>query len=128
MSEDVPQESASALGRVDEVCRRFEAAWKAHLADRAGAPRPRLEDYADALPEADRPLLARELRAVDAVYARRLEAETVPPTAPLVEKDGPGDDGVSRVHYLRPSLAAPSNSCLKPTVVSCNCCRRYWRL
>jgi hypothetical protein len=100
MSEQIPHESASALGRVDEVCRRFEAAWKAHLADAAGAPRPRLDDYAEALPEADRPLLERELRAVDAAYARRLTGEGGPPTAALTDKDGPGDDGVSRVPYF----------------------------
>jgi len=96
MSEPVANESASALGRVDEVCRRFEAAWKAHLVDRSGAPRPRVEDYAEALAEADRPLLERELRAVDAAYARRLEGETLAPDSPPAE----GGGGLGRVRYF----------------------------
>src|SRR5690242_19312880 len=92
MTEPIPDEGASALGRVDEVCRRFEAAWKAHLADRSGATRPRVEDYAEALQEADRQLMERELRAVDAAYARRLEGETLPPISAQAEQVGPQDD------------------------------------
>jgi hypothetical protein len=100
MSEPAPNESPSGLGRVDEVCRRFEAAWKAHLADRSGAPRPRVEEYAAALAEADRPLLERELRAVDDAYARRIEGETPSPTAPQAEESGTGDDEIIRVRYF----------------------------
>jgi hypothetical protein len=92
MSEPSPNDSASMLRRVDEVCRRFEAAWKAHLADRSGAPRPRVEDFAGELPEADQVTLGCELRAVDAAYARRLEGETLPPTAPQEGEKGPGDE------------------------------------
>src|SRR5262249_8574280 len=100
MSEPAANESPSLLGRVDQVCRRFEAAWKAHLADRPGAPRPRVEDYVGSLPEADRPLLGRELWAVDAAYAQRLEAETLPPDAGPAGEAGPGDAEATRVPYF----------------------------
>jgi hypothetical protein len=100
MSEPVASESPSLLGRVDEVCRRFEAAWQAHLADHAGAPRPRVEDYAESLPEADRPLLERELRAVDTAYARRLEGDTLPPDSRPAGEVGSGNDEPVRVRYF----------------------------
>jgi hypothetical protein len=94
MSEPVPKDGVSMLARVDEVCRRFEAAWKAHLAEPAGAPRPRLEYYVGQLPESDQVPLGCELRAVDAAYARRLAGETLPPDT------GPGADAIMRVRYF----------------------------
>src|SRR5262249_35205241 len=54
--------------RGDEVCDRFEAAWKA--ATRAGA-RPRIEEYLAEVPEAQRPALLCELIPLEADYRRR---------------------------------------------------------
>ncbi len=53
--------------RADQECDRFEAAWKA-------GPRPRLEDYLAAVPEAERPALLRELLPLEIDY-RRLAGE-----------------------------------------------------
>jgi WD40 repeat protein len=55
--------------RIDEVCDRFEAAWKAAGAD---GLRPRIEDALEALPEDDRPIALRELIHLDVFYRRRL--------------------------------------------------------
>jgi WD40 repeat protein len=57
--------------RIDEVCDRFEAAW------RAGAP-PRLEDACAGWEGAERPALLRELVPLDADY-RRARGEPVSP-------------------------------------------------
>jgi serine/threonine protein kinase len=61
--------SPSRLLRVDEVCDRFEVAWQA-------GQRPQIEDYLDAAPEPDRPLLLRELLAIELAY-RRQQGETL---------------------------------------------------
>src|SRR5438876_632660 len=62
---------APSLARqVDQVCDRFEAAWKA-----AGAvgQRPRVEDYLAAVPGAERTALYEELTKLNAVYRRRYD-------------------------------------------------------
>jgi WD40 repeat protein len=59
----------AALARfVDQVCDRFEAAWKAHA---SGSERPRLEDYLAELLEPERPELLVELIRVEVFYRRR---------------------------------------------------------
>src|SRR5262249_4313614 len=50
---------------VDQVCTRFEAAWKA-------GERPRVEDYLPEGPQAERSALAAELIPLEAEYRRRL--------------------------------------------------------
>ena len=56
--------SPSQVGRVDEICDRFEAAWKA-------GERPRIEDFLGAVTEPERSALVRELIALDVAYRRR---------------------------------------------------------
>jgi WD40 repeat protein len=56
--------SLSLARRVDAACGRFEQAW-------AAGQRPRLEDYLGELPEAERPVLLRELLQLEAEYRRR---------------------------------------------------------
>jgi hypothetical protein len=53
------------LQRVDGVCDRFEYAWKS-------GQRPQIEDFLDDVPEAERPLLLRELLEVELGYRCRL--------------------------------------------------------
>jgi serine/threonine protein kinase/formylglycine-generating enzyme required for sulfatase activity len=50
--------------RVEEVCNRFEAAWKA-------GQRPQIEDYLATAPERERPSLLRELLALELAYRRQ---------------------------------------------------------
>jgi serine/threonine protein kinase len=52
---------SSAALRVDQICDRFEDAWKA-------GKRPRIEDYLDKVREPDRPLLLRELLLLELAY------------------------------------------------------------
>ncbi len=59
--------SADQAKRLDEVCDRFEAAWKA--AGAAG-PQPRLEEFLPPGPDGDRPLALRELIHLDVYYRR----------------------------------------------------------
>jgi WD40 repeat protein len=54
---------------VDQVCTRFEVAWQGVG---QGGPRPRIEDYLAEAPEPARPVLFRELIAVEVAYRRRL--------------------------------------------------------
>src|SRR5262245_16946003 len=56
--------SPSRALRVDEVCDRFEDAWKA-------GQRPRIEDYLADRPEPERSALLRELVVLDIDYRRR---------------------------------------------------------
>jgi tetratricopeptide (TPR) repeat protein/predicted Ser/Thr protein kinase len=58
----------SVAERVDRVCDRFEAAWKAA---RTPDERPRIEDYLSETPETERSLLLSELIALDIAYRRR---------------------------------------------------------
>jgi hypothetical protein len=55
---------------VYQVCRRFEAAWKAA----PGGPRPCIADYIDHVPAPGRLALLRELLSLDVEY-RRLAGE-----------------------------------------------------
>ena len=68
MSTLPPTGEAPLSRRVDEVCDRFEAAWKA--AKSAGA-RPRIEEYLGEVPGPQRPALLRELIPLEADYRRR---------------------------------------------------------
>jgi hypothetical protein len=69
MSDAVPREhetwSPTLARRVDQVCNQFEAAWQA-------GQRPCLDDCLGAVPEPERPILARELIALDIAYRQRL--------------------------------------------------------
>jgi serine/threonine-protein kinase len=56
--------SPSGVGRWDEICDRFEAAWQA-------GQRPRVEDYLDEVPPTEQPALLPELLKLDIDYRRR---------------------------------------------------------
>jgi serine/threonine-protein kinase len=58
----------SQVQRIDAVCRRFEQAWKAAT---SASQRPRIEDYFGDTPEQERPLLLRELIALEIDYRGR---------------------------------------------------------
>src|SRR5947209_2680988 len=63
-----PVDDVTRARRVDQVCTRFETAW------RQGVP-PRIEDFLDELPEPDPAELLRELALLDVYYwCRRGEA------------------------------------------------------
>jgi WD40 repeat protein/serine/threonine protein kinase len=69
-------EARLSLARlVDQVCDRFEAAWKSAASIEEG---PRLEDFLNGTAEAERDALLRELIPLDVCY-RRLQGETVEP-------------------------------------------------
>jgi hypothetical protein len=60
-----PKRSRLLLAQqIDQVCDRFETAWKA-------GPRPRIEDYLTHTPEPGQALLLRELVALEIAYRRR---------------------------------------------------------
>jgi hypothetical protein len=61
---DDAHQSPTMAARIDEVCDRFEAAWKA-------GPAPRLEDYLDSAHVPERTMLLRHLLAVELGYRRR---------------------------------------------------------
>jgi hypothetical protein len=61
--------SPSRLLRFEEVYDRFEVAWR-------DGQRPRIEDYLEAAPEADRPRLVRDLLALELAYRLR-QGETL---------------------------------------------------
>jgi serine/threonine-protein kinase len=58
----------SAAERVDQVCNRFEAAWKRA---KSASQRPQMEDYLRQLPHSDHPALLRELLPLELDYRRR---------------------------------------------------------
>src|SRR5882724_2364398 len=60
-----PSSLRPSVGRECPVCARFEAAWQ--FADSAAA-RPRIQDYVDALPDAERPAALRTLLALELKY------------------------------------------------------------
>jgi predicted Ser/Thr protein kinase len=62
--------SPSFLHQLEQVCDRFEAAWKA-------GQRPLIEDYLGDLPEPERPRLLRELLHLELAYRRRLDETLV---------------------------------------------------
>jgi serine/threonine-protein kinase len=65
MTTPAPEDpNLSPAERIDQVCTAFEAAWKAGEA-------PRLEDWLQGVPEADRPALRHELLLLDVHYRRR---------------------------------------------------------
>jgi serine/threonine protein kinase len=67
--------STELARQVDEVCQRFEAAWKKH--PRKGQ-RPLIEDYLNAIPEQGRSALLMELLALEIAYRHRCgEAPTL---------------------------------------------------
>src|SRR5262249_54406981 len=68
--DDAPWSPSLAL-RVEQVCNRFEAACKA-------GQRPQIEHYLDHTPEPERPVLLRELLALEVEY-RRKSGEGVTP-------------------------------------------------
>src|SRR5262249_28734767 len=71
---DAPRKENASLAQqreIDQVCQRFEAAWKA-------GQRPRIEDYLREMPEPGRSALLRELILLEADY-RRLAGETPRP-------------------------------------------------
>jgi serine/threonine protein kinase len=86
-ADDAASLPLSAERRVDEVCRRFEDAWKT-------GSRPRLEDFAATSADGERPALLRELVRLDICY-RRASAE-----APLA------DDYLPRFSELDPTWVA----------------------
>jgi hypothetical protein len=57
--------SPSQVFRLEEVCDRFEVAWKA---TKSTGQRPWLEDYLGGAPEPERSLLLHELIALDVDY------------------------------------------------------------
>jgi serine/threonine protein kinase len=58
----------SLVERLDEVCDRFEAAWKC---TKAKDQPPRIEDFLGTVPEPERSILLRELIALDVAYRQR---------------------------------------------------------
>jgi serine/threonine protein kinase len=71
---DVPLTAQQAL-RLNEVCDRFEAAWKSIDPN---SPRPRIEDYLTGTSESDSLVLLRQLMLLEADY-RRLHGEVPTP-------------------------------------------------
>ena len=61
---------------IDEICDRFEAAWKAHL--RGEGPRPQIQEFPDQIHQADRPALFRELLPLDVAYRKQAGEVPVP--------------------------------------------------
>ena len=77
---DLPAALVPALER---VCDRFEAACRA-------GQRPRIEDYLGEMPEAGRPALVRDLRALERTYCGGDEAPTIArPTEPAPPRRRP---------------------------------------
>src|SRR5947207_942771 len=66
---------AELLRLVEEVCRRFEAAWKAVP---PGGQRPQIEVHLSNTPESARKVLLRELVALDVAYRRRIGEDPQP--------------------------------------------------
>jgi serine/threonine-protein kinase len=94
MSESLP---VSAHLRLEGVCARFEAAWNAAGSDGAA---PRIEDYLNNGPEAERPARLRQLLLLDMHYRRRCGGR---PTAEEYAARFPGEDAV-----IRDALAPPA--------------------
>jgi hypothetical protein len=88
--------------RIDEVCDRFEAAWKA--AATTGC-RPRIEDYLETVLEDERPALLQELVPLDAYY-RRLAGDN--PQTDDYKAHFPALDTAWLADALAPSLAEPA--------------------
>jgi serine/threonine protein kinase len=71
MNEQSPSQETlppSQVQRIDQVCDRFEAAWKA-------GQRPRIEDYLSTAEEPARSILIRELIELDITYRRQAQEQ-----------------------------------------------------
>jgi serine/threonine protein kinase len=62
--------SPAQLRHVEQVCARFEDAWK-------NGQRPQIDDYLGATPEPERAFLVRELLALEVAYGRVQQATTI---------------------------------------------------
>jgi hypothetical protein len=76
--------------RIDEVCDRFEAAWRAGQA-------PRIDDYLDQTQELDRPALRDELLALERELRRSQPAGAPARFLPQVLSAGTISDGAFSV-------------------------------
>jgi formylglycine-generating enzyme required for sulfatase activity len=93
------------VDRIDAVCDRFEAAWKAV----AGGEEPRIEDYLEPFPEGGRAALLRELVLLDVHYqARRGER-------PRPEGYGARFPALDREWLEREMAAPPAPEAAGPT-------------
>jgi hypothetical protein len=75
----------SQLLKIDAICARFEAAWKA-------GEQPKVEDYLGTTPEPQRAELQHELEKVDAEYRLKAKAKA-PPGSPTPAKPHAGGTG-----------------------------------
>jgi serine/threonine-protein kinase len=104
---DSPLLSASSLPlslaqRIDEVCNRFDAAWR-------GGQRPHIEDFLQGVPDPERPPLLQELIALEVEHRRRAGEAPWPqeyqarfPSLDLagltvLQEPGPGGDPLATV-------------------------------
>src|SRR5690348_13089397 len=94
---DDARPSPTLEARIDEACDRFEAAWKA-------GPPPRIEDYLDAAPVAERPALLRQLLAVELDYRRRRGER---PAAPEYRPRFPGLEAAVEAAFGRAAPEGP---------------------
>jgi WD40 repeat protein/tetratricopeptide (TPR) repeat protein/tRNA A-37 threonylcarbamoyl transferase component Bud32 len=94
--------------RIDAVCDRFEAAWKAA----AAGEQPSIDDYLDAVPEAERPALLQELVLLDAHYrARRGERpqpEDYRARFPALDQEWLAREMAAQTAAATPKPAAPA--------------------
>ena len=87
MSQHPREPGEATAGRIDEICDRFEAAWKARQ-------RPALEDYLAEGEGLPRPALLRELLRLELDYRRRAgERPTRAEYRARFPDDGPTIDG-----------------------------------
>jgi hypothetical protein len=112
-----PEDNQSRLlhaRRIDQICDRFEAAWKAAVS--SGQP-PCIEDYLSELSEPERSVLARELTALDLAYRQRTAER---PQANEYGEGLPSGDGAERSDTPRPTIVAGPSA--TPTRLRCPHC------
>ncbi len=73
---DEAMDDASFGRRIEELCDRFEAAWKAHI--RGEGPRPQIEEFLPQVDSSDCPALFRELLPLDVAYRKQVGEVPVP--------------------------------------------------